>query len=62
VEVLGPAPCPLARLRERWRFQVLVKGPDPAAVRETARAIATVASRLSDPLQAVVDLRPQNML
>jgi primosomal protein N' (replication factor Y) len=62
VEVLGPAPCPLARLRERWRFQVLVKGPDPAAVRETARAIAAVAARLSDPLHAVVDLRPQNML
>ncbi len=62
VEVLGPAPSPLARLRERWRYQVLVKGPDPAAVREAARAIAAVADRLSDPLQAVVDLRPQNML
>ena len=62
VEVLGPAPAPLARLRERWRYQVLVKGPDPAAVRETARAIAAVAARLKDPLQAVVDLRPQNML
>jgi hypothetical protein len=39
-----------------------VKGADPDAVRETARAIAAVAARLSDPLQAVVDLRPQNML
>ena len=36
--------------------------PDPAAVREAARAIAAVAGRLKDPLQAVVDLRPQNML
>jgi primosomal protein N' (replication factor Y) len=62
VEVLGPAPCPLARLRERWRYQILVKGPDPGAVRETARAVAAVANRLSEPLQAVVDLRPQNML
>jgi len=62
VEVLGPAPCPLARLRERWRYQVLVKGADAGDVRETARAVAAVAARLSDPLQAVVDLRPQNML
>jgi len=62
VEVLGPAPCPLARLRGRWRQQLLVKGRDPAAVRETARAVAAVAARLADPLQAVVDLRPQNML
>jgi primosomal protein N' (replication factor Y) len=62
VEVLGPAPAPLSRLRGRFRQQVLVKGADPAAVREAARALAAVASRLSAPLQAVVDLRPQNML
>jgi primosomal protein N' (replication factor Y) len=62
VEVLGPAPAPLSRLRGRYRQQVLVKGADPAAVREAARAMAAVAARLSAPLQAVVDLRPQNML
>jgi primosomal protein N' (replication factor Y) len=60
--VLGPAPAPLSRLRGRFRQQVLVKGADPAAVREAARAMGAVAARLSAPLQAVVDLRPQNML
>ncbi len=62
VEVLGPAPAPLARLRGRYRHQVLVKGADPADVRETARAIAAVATRLRGKLQATLDLRPQNML
>jgi hypothetical protein len=41
---------------------VLLKGAQPAAVREAARALAAAAARLSDPLQAVVDLRPVNML
>jgi len=26
VSVLGPAPCPLARIKERWRWHVLLKG------------------------------------
>jgi primosomal protein N' (replication factor Y) len=62
VEILGPAPSPLARLRGRYRQQVLVKGPDRAAVREAARALAAAAARLAAPLQAVVDVRPYNML
>jgi len=62
VEVLGPAPAPLARLRGRHRQQVLIKGMDPSEVRETARAVAAVAARLRGRLQATLDLRPQNML
>jgi primosomal protein N' (replication factor Y) len=26
VTVLGPAPCPLARIKDRWRWHVLLKG------------------------------------
>jgi primosomal protein N' (replication factor Y) len=62
VEVLGPAPAPLARLRGRYRQQVLVKGADRSEVRETARAIAAVAGRLRGRVQATLDLRPQSML
>ncbi len=31
-EVLGPAPAPLPKLRERYRYHVLVKGPESLAV------------------------------
>jgi primosomal protein N' (replication factor Y) (superfamily II helicase) len=27
ITVLGPAPCPLVRIKERWRWHVLLKGP-----------------------------------
>ncbi len=39
VRVLGPAPCPIARIKTRWRWHVLLKGPAEAlgpVVRATA--------------------------
>jgi primosomal protein N' (replication factor Y) len=61
-EVLGPVPAPLARLRRRHRFQLLVKGPDAAAVRETARRVLAAAARLPRELRVGVDLDPFDML
>jgi primosomal protein N' (replication factor Y) len=60
-ERLGPAPAPLARLRGRYRYQLLVKGPaDPVhdAARELARALAT----LPEGVQGTVDALPMSML
>jgi len=62
LEVLGPAPAPLAKLRDRWRFHVLVKGTDSAAVWQVARALSRAAARMSAPLRARVDANPLNML
>jgi primosomal protein N' (replication factor Y) len=62
VELLGPAPAPLARLRDLWRFQLLVKGADAAAVRRVARALVEAANRLAAPLRAAVDPHPIHML
>jgi primosomal protein N' (replication factor Y) len=62
VELLGPAPAPLARLRGRHRFQLLVKGNDEAAVRHAARSLRAAALGLRDGIQASVDLRPVHML
>jgi hypothetical protein len=30
ISVLGPAPCPLVRIKDRWRWHVLLKGPSEA--------------------------------
>ncbi len=38
-DVLGPAPAPLARLRGKHRYQVLLRAPDHAPIREAARAL-----------------------
>ena len=62
LEVLGPAPAPLARLRGRHRVQLLLKGRARPAVREVARAVARAAAALPRALQAQLDLDPVQML
>ena len=62
VDVLGPAPAPLARLRGRHRFQILAKGADAQAVRRVAERLRAAADRLPEGVQAAVDPRPINML
>jgi primosomal protein N' (replication factor Y) len=36
--VLGPAPCPIARLQGRWRWHALVKAAEPRALGRVMRA------------------------
>ena len=36
--VLGPAPCPVMRLKARWRWHVLVKSAEPRAIGRVVRA------------------------
>lgn len=62
VQVLGPAPSPLARLRGRFRYQLLIKGHDVAAVHAAAARVRAAGARLPDELLAVVDTQPVNML
>jgi len=62
VEVLGPAPAPLARLRGRYRFQVLLKGRTEEAILRTARQLKEDTQALAKPAQATLDVNPINML
>jgi len=60
LDLLGPAPCPVARMRERWRWHVLVRGP-ARAVNRFVRAAATIASRHREP-RLVLDRDPVTLL
>jgi primosomal protein N' (replication factor Y) len=64
VTVLGPAPAPLARLRGRFRWQVLLAGPSGRDLRRTAAAalepMRRHASTRGVELGAVVD--PQSTM
>ena len=61
LEVLGPVASPLARLRGRYRWQMLVKSPTVKALQEASN---TVISRLKLPGGAKIlfDVDPQDML
>ncbi len=58
---LGPSEAPLHRLRGQWRYHLLVKGADPAAVRV---AVDTVVAALGETAGTTVtiDIDPVDMM
>ena len=58
--VLGPAPCPLARIKDRWRWHVLLKGP-PAALGRVVRYAARRLPRRRD-VRVVIDRDPVSLM
>jgi primosomal protein N' (replication factor Y) len=62
--VLGPAPAPLERLRQRYRYQILLRGRAGAALRQGVAAVLPelrAAARAADA-RLIVDVDPYNML
>jgi primosomal protein N' (replication factor Y) len=59
--VLGPAPAPIARIRDRVRWQLLLQG-GPALVREVGREILNQARTVAPGTQVRVDPAPLQML
>jgi primosomal protein N' (replication factor Y) (superfamily II helicase) len=60
VEVLGPAPSPLARIKDRWRWHVLLKGDSPVL----GRIVRYAARRLprGDGVRVSIDRDPVTLL
>ena len=62
-EVLGPAPAPIARLRDRERVQFLVKGEDRRHMAAIGRALARAGREAENAdLRIAVDPHPITML
>jgi primosomal protein N' (replication factor Y) len=60
VDVLGPAPAPLERLRGRTRWQILLRSPDRHALRRVARSLP-LGDPSKDP-RATLDVDPVSAL
>jgi primosomal protein N' (replication factor Y) len=60
IAVLGPAPCPLVRVKDRWRWHVLLKGPQA----EIGRVVRYAARRLRrrGEVSYVIDRDPASVL
>lgn len=60
ITILGPAPCPLVRIKERWRWHVLLKGPSEAL----GRVVRYAARRLDrgGKTRVVIDRDPVSLL
>jgi primosomal protein N' (replication factor Y) len=61
IRVLGPAPAPIARLRDRFRWHLQVHGPDGAELRDLVRR-ATAGLKTPDAVAWIIDVDPVEML
>lgn len=59
LDVLGPAMAPLARLRGRWRVQLLVKAASRAALGQVLRSLPT---RRHANVRRILDIDPYSVL
>jgi primosomal protein N' (replication factor Y) len=62
VEVLGPAPAPLARLRNRFRFRVMLRGPGRKSLREALAAVEAARAELPSRVRVAFDIDPIQLL
>jgi primosomal protein N' (replication factor Y) len=62
VTVLGPAPAPIARIRARYRFRLLMRSADRAALRAVAETLVQRIEAGIGAARASVDVDPYSML
>ncbi|MGI6658031.1 MAG: primosomal protein N' [Dethiobacteraceae bacterium] len=64
VELLGPSPCPLEKVRSRFRWQLVVRGDSLSALLPVVKKAAAAFrdSPLAASVRLVLDVEPQNLL
>jgi primosomal protein N' (replication factor Y) len=58
VQVLGPAPAPLPRLRGRYHYRLLLKSPDRKLLRTVTALLAARIDQGLPPTHATLDIDP----
>jgi primosomal protein N' (replication factor Y) len=59
--VVGPAPCPIERIKDRWRMHLILKGP-PQAIGRWVRAAAPRLAMPSGGVRISVDRDPVSLM
>lgn len=63
IEVLGPAPAPIDRIRDRYRWQVLLKGSDSSQLHAACGQVLENQSSLArGDTRIAVDVDPESMM
>lgn len=62
IELLGPGSAPLSRLRNQYRFQMLIKAQDPTTVTRFCRQLLGDESWVPSKSRVVVDIDPIHLL
>ena len=60
--ILGPAPAPIAKLRGKHRFQLLIKGPDHPRLAGLCRQVLSDQKWVPSGVKVGIDIDPINLL
>jgi primosomal protein N' len=56
--VLGPAPYPIARVNDEWRYRIAVKAPDAAEARRFVRETLVPIAAADRAVRLAVNVDP----
>ncbi len=62
VEVLGPSEAPIFRLRNKYRYQILVKSPKTVSLSQVGWSLLDLEAGLPKGVRMLIDIDPINML
>jgi primosomal protein N' (replication factor Y) len=62
VMVQGPAPAPIARVRNRWRFRLMLRAVERPALRAVLMAVDSARASLARGVRASIDVDPVQLL
>ncbi|MES3039313.1 MAG: primosomal protein N', partial [Bdellovibrionota bacterium] len=62
IQILGPAEAPMAKLRNQYRYQVLIKGPKDNSIHNFLRQFFHDLSWVDKKVRIIADVDPLNML
>ncbi len=62
VRLLGPAPAPIARIKGKTRWQLLLKGPTHSALAPSLAEVEAVLDDVPSSVKVVIDVDPGAML
>ena len=62
VRLLGPAPAPIARIKGKTRWQLLLKGPTHASLAPLAAEVLRAAEDVPASVKVAIDVDPGAML
>ena len=60
VQILGPSPCPVSKIRNRYRFQMLLKSTNAGLLRSFTRKFKKLMSNVAGDVRVSVDVDPYN--
>jgi len=58
LEILGPSPCPIYKISNRYRFQMLLKSSNAAILRSFSKRLISIISKSSSSVRCSIDVDP----